>query len=201
MAIQVNGTTVINDSRALTNIASVDATTVAALGAAGVGAAWSLISETAFTSNVSNVSVTFPSGYLEYVVEFPRLYGSSSGVFSPDLRFYDGSGNLITADQRYHSGTSALNSSGEAAHDVDGGFYTGSSKTSAIRLHFFNNPRSSSTKTMLLSWSNGYTYQFKWGFNAMRDPEATNGFLLYPRYGPTSLITTASHDYKIWGLK
>lgn len=37
MAIQVNGTTVIDNSRALTNISSVDATTVAALGAAGVG--------------------------------------------------------------------------------------------------------------------------------------------------------------------
>ena len=37
MAIKVGGTTVINDSRALTNIASVDATTVAALGTAGVG--------------------------------------------------------------------------------------------------------------------------------------------------------------------
>ena len=37
MAIQVNGTTVIDNSRNLTNIASVDATTVAALGAAGVG--------------------------------------------------------------------------------------------------------------------------------------------------------------------
>ena len=37
MAIKVNGTTVINDSRALQNIASVDATTVAAISAAGVG--------------------------------------------------------------------------------------------------------------------------------------------------------------------
>lgn len=37
MAIKVNGTTVINDSRQLQNVASVDATTVAALGAAGVG--------------------------------------------------------------------------------------------------------------------------------------------------------------------
>ena len=37
MAIQVNGTEVISNSRALNNIASVDATTVAALGAAGVG--------------------------------------------------------------------------------------------------------------------------------------------------------------------
>mgnify|MGYP003681973035 CR=1 FL=1 len=37
MAIQVNGTTVINNSRALQNIASVDATTVATMSAAGVG--------------------------------------------------------------------------------------------------------------------------------------------------------------------
>jgi hypothetical protein len=37
MAIQVNGTQVIGNSRELTNIASVDATTVAAFGAAGVG--------------------------------------------------------------------------------------------------------------------------------------------------------------------
>lgn len=37
MAIQVNGTQVIGNSRELTNISSVDATTVAAFGAAGVG--------------------------------------------------------------------------------------------------------------------------------------------------------------------
>ena len=37
MAIQVNGTQVIGNSRELTNIASVDATTAAAIGAAGVG--------------------------------------------------------------------------------------------------------------------------------------------------------------------
>jgi len=42
MAIQVNGTTVIDNSRQLTNIASVDATTVAALGAAGVGGGGSI---------------------------------------------------------------------------------------------------------------------------------------------------------------
>ena len=40
MAIKVNGTTVINDSRALTNIASVDATTATAITAAGVGGAF-----------------------------------------------------------------------------------------------------------------------------------------------------------------
>ncbi len=38
MAIQVNGTEVISNSRALNNIASIDATTAAAIGAGGVGA-------------------------------------------------------------------------------------------------------------------------------------------------------------------
>ena len=37
MAIKVNGTTVIDDTRQLTNIASVDATTVTALSTAGAG--------------------------------------------------------------------------------------------------------------------------------------------------------------------
>jgi hypothetical protein len=37
MAIKVGGTTVIDDSRALSNIASVDATTVTSLSAAGAG--------------------------------------------------------------------------------------------------------------------------------------------------------------------
>ena len=37
MAIQVSGTQVIGNSRELTNIASVDATTATAIGAAGVG--------------------------------------------------------------------------------------------------------------------------------------------------------------------
>ena len=47
MAIKVGGTTVVDDSRQLSNIASVDATTVAALGAAGVGAGGGTITATA----------------------------------------------------------------------------------------------------------------------------------------------------------
>ncbi len=57
MAIKVNGTTVINDSRALTNIASVDATTVAALGSAGVGGGTTLLA-TITTSGAREVSVS-----------------------------------------------------------------------------------------------------------------------------------------------
>ena len=60
MAIKVNGTTVINDSRALTNIASVDATTVAAFGAAGVGG-----TSYATTTYTSSADSTY-SGYDPY---------------------------------------------------------------------------------------------------------------------------------------
>lgn len=56
MAIQVNGTQVIGNSRELTNIASVDATTVAALGAAGVGGG---VSSPAFDPSATpNVTLT-----------------------------------------------------------------------------------------------------------------------------------------------
>jgi hypothetical protein len=53
MAIKVGGTTVIDDSRALTNIASVDATTVAALGTAGVGGGGGVVSMQASGGNIS----------------------------------------------------------------------------------------------------------------------------------------------------
>ena len=53
MAIKVNGTTVINDSRQLQNVASVDATTVAALGAAGVGG----FTETSFSRPTSGTGL------------------------------------------------------------------------------------------------------------------------------------------------
>tara|TARA_R110000803_G_C11941993_1_gene316696 strand:- start:137 stop:1264 length:1128 start_codon:yes stop_codon:yes gene_type:complete len=57
MAIKVNGTTVINDSRALSNIASVDATTAASMTAAGVGG-----TPTTSAGNMLRTMVT-PSGY------------------------------------------------------------------------------------------------------------------------------------------
>lgn len=63
MAIKVGGTTVIDDSRALSNIASVDATTVTALSTAGAG----LPSQTGntgkvLTTNGSAASWTEPGG-------------------------------------------------------------------------------------------------------------------------------------------
>ena len=53
MAIKVSGTTVINDSRELNNITSVDATTVAALGSAGVGGGGGVVSLQASGGNIT----------------------------------------------------------------------------------------------------------------------------------------------------
>lgn len=58
MAIKVNGTTVINDSRALSNIASVDATTAASITAAGVGGSGGNIAD---WDPTSTPDVTFTS--------------------------------------------------------------------------------------------------------------------------------------------
>lgn len=61
MAIQVNGTTVIDNSRQLTNIASVDATTASAFSSAGVGGnkSWNVVST--YTNNTER-SGTYNSG-------------------------------------------------------------------------------------------------------------------------------------------
>jgi hypothetical protein len=79
MAIKVNGTTVINDSRALSNIASVDATTAAAIGAAGVGGGqeWTLLS-TYTNSNTYEQGTSFEIG--DITVNMPSDMSSISGL-------------------------------------------------------------------------------------------------------------------------
>jgi len=79
MAIKVGGTTVIDDSRALSNIASVDATTVAALGAAGIGGGGGieLIASEALVIG-DNVAFNFETGKVEKISRTGGT-GSNSG--------------------------------------------------------------------------------------------------------------------------
>lgn len=79
MAIKVGGTTVVDDSRQLTNIASVDATTVAALGAAGVGGGGSLEFTATGTISAGNVVGLTPSGEVKVISGFK---GSETDVAS-----------------------------------------------------------------------------------------------------------------------
>jgi hypothetical protein len=67
MAIQVNGTQVIGNSRELTNIASVDATTVAALSAAGVGGGGELTFTAAEAITAGDLVSITSSGQIQQV--------------------------------------------------------------------------------------------------------------------------------------
>ena len=83
MAIQVNGTQVIGNSRELTNIASVDATTAASITAAGVGGggleAWNP-NATPNQTFTSSGTWTKPGGYADSTnVIFYLVGGGSSG--------------------------------------------------------------------------------------------------------------------------
>jgi|13_taG_2_1085334.scaffolds.fasta_scaffold04334_5 hypothetical protein len=79
MAIKVGGTTVIDDSRALNNITSVDATTVAALGTAGIGGGGGieLIASEALAIG-DNVAFNFDTGKVEKISRTGGT-GSNSG--------------------------------------------------------------------------------------------------------------------------
>ena len=95
MAIKISGTTVIDDSRQLSNIASVDATTVAALGAAGIsgGGGIELITSEAVVEG-DTLAFNFSTGKVEKIQRIGGL-GSSSGdtVYdssqSSSLQIYD----------------------------------------------------------------------------------------------------------------
>jgi hypothetical protein len=110
MAIKVNGTTVINDSRALSNIASVDATTVAALGAAGVGGVgYSQVSNTTYTAaTYTTVDIPIPTtGYFKIIVtgSFPLPETNWNGV---NIQYLDSSNNQLIAPSTIpaaHGGT------------------------------------------------------------------------------------------------
>ena len=106
MAIKVGGTTVIDDSRQLSNITSVDATTVAALGTAGVGGA----------SSINGLSDAFSDG--------------TSIAFGPDALAVDRNRNLDNSSTNNIAiGQNSLASSTSGNQNVCIGYNTGNAGT------------------------------------------------------------------------
>jgi hypothetical protein len=109
MAIKVNGTTVINDSRALTNIASVDATTATAIGAAGVGGLTTVVAQDAAFGTGNLVKI--PLGdYKTQTFYFNNIHASAATVLVG--RITDPSNNVITGSYEYFNSIQ----SGSSAH-------------------------------------------------------------------------------------
>ena len=133
MAIQVGGTSVINDSRVLQNISSVDATTAASITAAGVGGAGSVWFPSSWTSPnasyTSSTTWTKPAAVTDAHTVWFYMIGGGGGGGSPSEGREDGGGGgnavLVCA-----SGAS-LPSSAQRARRVSGWQCRGGGPTSA----------------------------------------------------------------------
>ena len=113
MAIQIGGTSVINNSRQLQNIASVDATTATAIGNAGVGGAMSLVhSYTIPSGGTSSYTYTFPTGYDTFIVEAKYILGLNNTITYPVLKLSSPTGYIYGTNgynrSNFDSGTIAL---------------------------------------------------------------------------------------------
>lgn len=111
MAIQVNGTEVISNSRALNNIASIDATTAAAISSGGVGAptAQSWVGGLAvgeMAGNTQPYNMVYENNRFVMCRANAGIYWSDNGI-AWNIGTYGTSSNLIT-DATYISGSTWL---------------------------------------------------------------------------------------------
>ena len=84
MAIQVNGTQVIGNSRELTNIASVDATTAASITAAGVGGSSFTAGNTYVISRLTQAYQRFQSNTAYAASAYPLVQYNSTATWDPN---------------------------------------------------------------------------------------------------------------------
>lgn len=109
MAIQVNGTEVISNSRALNNIASVDATTAAAIGNAGVGGGvWALENTTTISSAVATINnIVIPSSCSMVMMVLEDMKYAGTGYYNNFFRlstnggasYYSGNADYFRFDR------------------------------------------------------------------------------------------------------
>ena len=99
MAIKVNGTTVINDSRALSNISSVDATTATAFGNAGVGGLSTVVATDASMGTGSSLSFTLGDYQTQHFYFEGFFKHNHSGGLRQFIRLSDSSGTPITSGE------------------------------------------------------------------------------------------------------
>jgi hypothetical protein len=207
MAIKVNGTTVINDSRALQNVASVDATTVAAMGAAGVGGGLKLLQNTTTTSNATYIDVDFPSGY-----DWIRIHIGGIRVTNTDYsgelvaRLLNSSGLITSSTYLYHrwdqsgGGYTMINSM-----DINVRAFLSNSTHGNNLVVDVRNPRDSGCSTMASMQTIGRgVYQTGYGADnffrqatySLEAHETNTGIRFYSNDGKT---LNSGFKIKVWG--
>lgn len=214
MAIQVNGTQVIGNSRELTNIASVDATTATAIGNAGVGGAHTLIqSETSFTSAVNPEFDISTGNYSVYYIDLIELEHNNSSAARPLVfRLFDSSNNRI--DTATYQNVGERNSSFEVTdnqgffgHPSFEDWYNSSYNGKAYVSIEVRNSNSSTIPT-LISYRTTFTTgadgsisprTMTFGTGFLKSNQATPKFALACHHFTSG--STITGKYRSWGLK
>ena len=116
MAIKVNGTTVINDSRALQNIASIDTATKNAMAAGGVGGLSTLVAEDA-TFGTGHVIKLSLGDYTQQTFWISNIKATGNSVAR--LRLSDSSDVTLTGGSDYLNQLYAPNSNSFSKNEVN----------------------------------------------------------------------------------
>jgi len=208
-ALRMGGTQVLSSGRALTNITSVDATTVAALGAAGVGGgATKLITANTSLGTASTYSFPLTTRYRQYVIQVNTIQHTGSGGTKLRCRLTDTSNNALTGTQSYH--WKYYNNNISEGGDVDYGevskiVYQQPSYNGYNSFIFrITNAHTSSMPTMIewqgfSGWFTVSQEQIFTGFLIRRYKEVNNAFYLYAENLPYGYNLTNGY-YSMWGV-
>lgn len=205
MAIQVSGTEVISNSRALNNIASVDATTAAAFGAAGVGGATTLLVNSTLTSTSTTITIDFTGGYKKYEISLERMDPAGYVTGPPfQCRLTNSSGTVISSNDYSYTNND------NKAKDENGLYFTHLSNNELVQsnLHLtINSPYDSDTYTTMYgmvstnrgTFSNDY-YQGVAGITGMIKLTGRNNSLIVTNNLGGSSPGWDGGKIKVWGI-
>ena len=204
MAIQINGTTVINNSRALTNITSVDSTTATAIGNAGVGGSSTLITNNASASG-TGITVSLTGGYQRYIIQITGIVFSNTGSFNGygNIRWTNSSNSVVTGGYAYS--WDGANSYSVSANQQTG--YTDFRNTGPYSYYntgiyqVFNHASSSAPTFVTFNYAFTPTAAAAGGGNSVGSVWQNYGYFGTSNsliIQPTSTITGGS--YSVWGV-
>jgi len=207
MAIQVGGSTVINNSLQLQNIASLDSTTTATIGAAA-GGATQLITDYTSLSGGSTYSFSLTGGYHAYFLHLHDLRHVSTSICQVRARLTNSSGTAIT-DNNYLShfwkGSSTTTQSNITSFLLEEDLYRADSYTGRFSagIWIYHPQTSSFPTTVNYTALNMYFNSINRGVHGIsqrRASEVNNSFYIYCEASGTAVNWGSGGTYALWGI-
>jgi hypothetical protein len=181
---------------ALAGVTSVDATTAAAITAAGVGGGEVvLLTNNGVLSNTTYLEVSFTGDYRMYIVQFVNARTNSSGF---SAAYTNSSGNRIMSSNYYISSTNAQTAVGGTA------MYFASENSRPIDgFHLIHDPYSTSSFSLINSFITRKQDSFSGRGLQQEDQNSAErhyaiNYWVGPTSGPTGTFTGG--NYNVWGV-